>query len=104
MKLQSEPIYNSYNPETNGLYVVVWQGQKYTYAQINSVWQGFRPIVLRYAVADTDRVLADIKAAEAKYVEFANAAQFINDGDYSAAVADSGIIRPLGIIREAPRH
>lgn len=83
MKLQSEPIYNSYNPETNGLYVVVWQG--------------FRPIVLRYAVAD-------IKAAEAKYVEFANAAQFINDGDYSAAVADSGIIRPLGIIREAPRH
>lgn len=99
-KIKTEPIYNGYTPETQGRYVIVWKGRKYAYVQINSVKCGHHPVMLKYAVSDTDRVLDDIKADEHKYIDFAGLYQFVNDGDYTSACSECGIIRPLAVIKE----
>lgn len=96
-----ETIYLDYTAETRSRYIFVQKGRKYTYVHINSVLQGHIPVVLKYAVSDTDCVLADVKTNEGKYIDFAANIHFINDGDYDAAIEEAGIIRPLAVIKEA---
>ena len=99
-QIKTEPIYNGYTPETQGRYVIVWKGRKYAYVQINSVKYGHHPVMLKYAVSDTDCVLADVETNEGKYINFAASIHYINDGDYTAAVKECGIIRPLAVIKK----
>ena len=98
-QIKSEPIYNGYTPDIRGRYIVVRKGRKYVYVQIESTVQWHYPIVLKYAVADTARVLADI-TNEVKYIDFAEEVHHINDGDYYAALLRCKIVRPLAVIKE----
>lgn len=100
-QIKTEPIYNGYTPDIMGRFIVVRKGRKYIYVRVNSVLHGHYPVTLKYAVSDTDCVLADIKTNEGKYIDFAANIHFINDGDYAAAIVECGIIRPLAVIKEA---
>lgn len=96
-----ETIYYDYTAETLSRYILVQKGTKFTNVHINSILQGHIPVVLKYAVSDTDRVLADIKAHRRKYIDFAISIHYINDSDYASAIIECGIIRPLAVIKKA---
>ena len=100
-QIKTEPIYNGYTPDTMGRFIVVRKGRKYVYAHIDSVLHGHYPVTLKYAVSDTDRLLADVEANDGKYIDFAISIHYINDSDYASAIIECGIIRPLAVIKKA---